>query len=324
MLPANPTMPPVQPIPSGHEPQRRRAVFSRGYASIASHHAASPDELGHRPRRRRNSDDSLQLIDDLINRPMDQLYSDARLVTKPDSKIVYWGTRIVVFLICIIVGFFGSQFVRLLNTDSRKQIRESLANQLVANNARIDGLDNDITNLRRQVEEQSVSATKSPIEQVVEENEAAAGATPVEGEGIVMTIADPVAAATDSANGALPRDGATDRLRVVTDADLQLLVCLLWRNGAEAIAINDNRLGVETSIRTAGNSILVGVTPIESPYRIQAIGDKNALADAMGERSLATLYSDFHKAGMYPQISKTDSMRLDAASVGKLTYARRS
>lgn len=317
-------MPPVQPIAPGHEPARRRAVFSRGWASIESHHAASPDELRHRPRHRRNGDDSLQLIDDLINRPMDQLYSDSRLVTKPDSKIVYWGTRVVVFLICIVVGFFGSQFVRLLNTDPRKQVRESLANQLVANNAHVDALDKDIAELRRQVDEQSKSATKSPIEQVVEENEAAAGATPVEGEGIVMTIADPVAAASDPSQGALPRDGANDRLRVVTDADLQLLVCLLWRAGAEAIAINGNRLGVETSIRTAGNSILVGTTPVESPYRIQAIGDRGVLADAMGEKTLPTLYSDFHKAGMYPQIDKAGTMRLEAASVGKLTYARRS
>lgn len=317
-------MPPVQPIAPGHEPVRRRAVFSRGWAAIESHHAASPDELRDRPRHRRGGDDSLRLIDDLINRPMDSLYSDSRLVTKPDSKVVYWGTRIVVFLICIIVGFFGSQFVRLLNTDPRKQVRESLANQLVTNNAHVDALDKDIANLRRQVEEQSKSATKSSIEQVVEENEAAAGATPVEGEGIVMTIADPVAAASDSSKGALPRDGASDRLRVVTDADLQLLVCLLWRAGAEAIAINGNRLGVETSIRTAGNSILVGTTPIESPYRIQAVGDRNALADAMGEKTLPTLYSDFHKAGMYPQIDKAGKMRLEAASVGKLTYARRS
>ena len=317
-------MPPVQPIEPGHEPVRRRAVFSRGWASIESHHAASPDKLRARPRRRRGGDDSLQLIDDLINRPMDQLYSDSRLVAKPDSKIVYWGTRIIVFLICIVVGFFGCQFVRLLNTDPRKQVRASLANQLVANNAHVDALDKDIADLRRQVDEQSKSATKSPIEQVVEENEAAAGATPVEGEGIVMTIADPVAASSDAAQGSLPRDGASDRLRVVTDADLQLLVCLLWRAGAEAISINGNRLGVETSIRTAGNSILVGTTPIESPYHIQAIGDRNALAEVMGERTLPTLYSDFHKAGMYPQIDKAGTMRLEAASVGKLTYARRS
>ena len=48
------------------------------------------------------------------------------------------------------------------------------------------------------------------------------------------------------------------------DADLQTLVSLLWQAGAEAIAINGNRLGVQTSIRTAGSTILIGpVMPVD-------------------------------------------------------------
>lgn len=250
------------------------------------------------------------------------MYSDARLVNKPDSKIVYWGTRIVVFLICIAVGFAGCQFVRLLNTDPRKQVRESLASELTAENAHLESLESENMDLRKQIEAQSAAATQSAAERIVKENEAAAGATSVEGEGIVMTIANPLAARNDDA-GSLPREATADRLRIVTDTDLQLLVSLMWQHGAEAIAVNDNRLGVQTSIRTAGNSILIGTTAIESPYKIQAIGDKNALADAMSERSLPALYSDFNRSGMHPQISKTDSMRLEAAPIGKLTYAQK-
>ncbi|RYQ00935.1 protein ylxX/ylxW [Bifidobacterium pseudolongum subsp. globosum] len=301
---------------------RRRAVFSVGFANLPSHHAQAPDEVSHAPRRRRTGADSLQLIDDLINRPVDQLYSDARLVNKPDSKIVYWGTRIVVFLICIAVGFAGCQFVRLLNTAPRKQVRESLASELTAENAHLESLESENMDLRKQIEAQSAAATQSAAERIVKENEAAAGATSVEGEGIVMTIANPLAARNDDA-GSLPREATADRLRIVTDTDLQLLVSLMWQHGAEAIAVNDNRLGVQTSIRTAGNSILIGTTAIESPYKIQAIGDKNALADAMSERSLPALYSDFNRSGMHPQISKTDSMRLEAAPIGKLTYAQK-
>ena len=295
-------------------------MFSAGFANLPSHHAQALDEVSHAPRRRRTGADSLQLIDDLINRPVDQLYSDARLVNKPDSKIVYWGTRIVVFLICIAVGFAGCQFVRLLNTDPRKQVRESLASELTAENAHLESLESENMDLRKQIEAQSASATQSAAERIV--NEAAAGATAVEGEGIVMTIANPLAARNDDARS-LPREATADRLRIVTDTDLQLLVSLMWQHGAEAIAVNDNRLGVQTSIRTAGNSILIGTTAIESPYKIQAIGDKNALADAMSERSLPALYSDFNRSGMHPQISKTDSMRLEAAPIGKLTYAQK-
>lgn len=158
-------------------------MFSSGFADLPSHHAQSPDEISHTPRRRRTGTDSLQLIDDLINRPVDQLYSDARLVSKPDSKIVYWGTRIVVFLICIAVGFAGCQFVRLLNTDPRKQVRESLASELAAENTRLESLESENMDLRKQIEAQSASATQSAAERIVKENEAAAGGTAVEGRG---------------------------------------------------------------------------------------------------------------------------------------------
>ncbi|MEE1296527.1 MAG: DUF881 domain-containing protein [Bifidobacterium sp.] len=316
-------IPPVYPVANDPAPVKRRAVFSSSFAQIESHHAQSPDGAPQPTRRRKGSTDSLQLIDDLINRPLDQMYNDSRLVTKPDSKLVYWGTRIIVFIICIAVGFAGCQFVRLLNTDPRKQIREQLASQLTANDQHVSTLENDIVELRKQIDEQSKSIQESPIEQQVRENEAAAGLTAVEGEGIVMTITNPLAASTDESANGLPRESAGDKLRVVTDTDLQLLVDLMWQHGAEAIAINDNRLGVQTSIRTAGNSILVGTTAIESPYRIQAIGDSDALAQSMGKDALPTLYADFQQAGMNPKISKERSMRLEAATGGQGSYARR-
>lgn len=48
----------------------------------------------------------------------------------------------------------------------------------------------------------------------------------------------------------------------------------MFQNGAEAIAINGNRLGAQTSIRKAGGHILIGMTAIQSPYTIEAIGDR--------------------------------------------------
>ncbi|MCB5622946.1 DUF881 domain-containing protein, partial [Bifidobacterium animalis] len=72
--------------------------------------------------------------------------------------------------------------------------------------------------------------------------------------------ADPMVTNSNAQEASLPREKSTNRLRMVTDTDLQLLVSLMWTAGAEAISINDNRLGVQTSIRTAGNSILIGTT----------------------------------------------------------------
>lgn len=111
---------------------------------------------------------------------------------------------------------------------------------------------------------------------------------------------------------------------MVTDADLQQLVNLLWQSGAEAIAVNDYRLGMQTSIRTAGQTILIGINSIESPYVIKAIGNRNTLADAVSAERQPMLYESYAESGIYPQVAKSDSIRLEAAVSGDVAHARRS
>ena len=76
------TAPVSFPVPKENEPVRRRAVFSHSVRGAESHHALSPDDAAaiRTRRRRKTNDDSLQLIDDLVNRPMDPMFSDSRLV----------------------------------------------------------------------------------------------------------------------------------------------------------------------------------------------------------------------------------------------------
>ena len=84
------------------------------------------------------NDDSLQLIDDLVNRPMDPMFSDSRLVHEHRSTFSIWFNRIVVFIICVGVGFACSLFVQQLQSDPRKQVRQTLATQLENRNSQID------------------------------------------------------------------------------------------------------------------------------------------------------------------------------------------
>lgn len=307
-------MPPVYPVNEDTRPKRRRAVFSRGIFELEAYHAQSGSDM---PRlsehQRRGRDMSLQLLDDLTNRPLDALYTDARLYSQPSSRIAYWGTRIVVFLICIAVGFASCLFVRLLQSDPRKDVRQSLASELTTNETRLSDLERDVRKLSSQIDDEESLGTDSQTIATVRQNDITAGLVAVEGPGIAMTLSNPLAAANDTSGS----------IRVITDLDLQQLVSLLWQAGAEAVSINGNRIGVLTSIRTAGSQILVGTSPIESPYKLQAIGDKNALAQFMGEKNLASLYDAFHKSGIYPEITKSNSIRMDAATAGTLSYAKK-
>jgi uncharacterized protein YlxW (UPF0749 family) len=75
--------------------------------------------------------------------------------------------------------------------------------------------------------------------------------------------------------------GATaDPASRVTDRDLQRVVNGLWASGAEAISIGGVRLTARSSIRTAGEAVLVDFRPVTLPYSIDAIGDPATLDSA--------------------------------------------
>ena len=277
------------------------------------------------PRRRRPQleDDSLRLIDDLTNRPMDPMFSDSRLDKRPKSAFRVWSTRVIVFIICIAVGFSGSIIVQILNTDPRKEIRSSLAKELTQQTKHLNTLNSEVSSLRVKVENQSKKLSNTTKDDTLTYDEMATGTIPVNGPGITLTIANPLAANSDTTSGSLPRESSSN-IRVVTDGDLQVFIQILWQAGAEAISINGYRLGVQTSVRTAGQTILVGVNQVQSPYKIQAIGDASALASAVGEKSQRSLYTTLNGAGIYPQITTSKSITLEAASSSEISYAERA
>lgn len=135
----------------------------------------------------------------------------------------------------------------------------------------------------------------------------AAGAIPVVGPGVFVRLAD--------------ASGATHNQ--VQDRDLQAVVNALWAAGAEAIAINGERLTAQSAIRAAGDAILVDLQPVDPPYVVSAIGDpvgvETAFADspaAARMRSYAQLY------GLGFRYARVRSLRLPAAAQEPLRYAR--
>jgi uncharacterized protein YlxW (UPF0749 family) len=79
-----------------------------------------------------------------------------------------------------------------------------------------------------------------------------------------------------------------DNLGRVLDRDLQALANALWQCGAEAIAINGQRLTAVSTIRSAGEAILVDFRPVTRPYVLTAIGpdgiDKRLADSATGKQ----------------------------------------
>ncbi len=101
-----------------------------------------------------------------------------------------------------------------------------------------------------------------------------AGGSPVQGEGILLTL-------DDTGNGKNTPLDPNVNLRVVHDSDLFTLVNELRSAGAEAIAVNDQRVISSTAIRCAGPVIQVNGTQVAPPFRIRAIGKADTLYGAI-------------------------------------------
>jgi uncharacterized protein YlxW (UPF0749 family) len=67
---------------------------------------------------------------------------------------------------------------------------------------------------------------------------------------------------------------------VIHSQDVQAVVNALWRAGAEAIAINDQRLVGTSAVLCVGNTLLLNGTVHSPPYVVSAVGADRAKFDA--------------------------------------------
>ncbi|WP_194897212.1 DUF881 domain-containing protein [Catenulispora pinisilvae] len=145
------------------------------------------------------------------------------------------------------------------------------------------------------------------------------GASPVTGPGLQIVLGD--AAGADGPSSSDPRQQSNNESRVL-DLDLQHAANGLWAAGAEAVAINGQRLTSLSAIRTAGSAIMVDFRPLSSPYTIQAIGDPKSMAakfaDGADGRYLFELKSQY---GIQFDTNTKSKLSLPAATQLSLTDA---
>ncbi|MFJ8078858.1 DUF881 domain-containing protein [Streptomyces sp. NPDC096176] len=190
--------------------------------------------------------------------------------------------------------------------------REELIDRVEAQTGTADKLEREVEALRSDVEERQRKALKTQGGEQGELVSLLAGATEVQGRGVKLVVDD--AKDTDQGGGG-PREssGFSDTGRV-RDRDMQRVVNGLWESGAEAIAINGQRLTALSAIRAAGDAILVDNRPLVPPYTVQAVGDGNKLRTAFQDSAdgqyLQILKEDF---GIRSSISDEETVRLPAA-----------
>ncbi|MFF0447213.1 DUF881 domain-containing protein [Streptomyces sp. NPDC004609] len=190
--------------------------------------------------------------------------------------------------------------------------REELIDRIEAETADADALEHGVDQLRDEVGERqrkALSTEGSGQEQLAS---LLAGATEVDGSGVKLVVDD---AKDTEAGGGGPREssGFSDTGRV-RDRDMQRIVNGLWESGAEAVAINGQRLTALSAIRAAGDAIMVDNRPLVPPYTVLAVGDGKKLSTAFQDSAdghyLHALRENF---GIRFSISSEDKVRLPAA-----------
>ncbi len=183
-------------------------------------------------------------------------------------------TSPALFVVLALLGF-GLVTAAQAATETRKAEaprKERLITLIQQRRSQMDDLDKAVRELRGQLSSEQRrrshadrSASEATSAQAV--LAAQAGTSTVRGEGLRVKASD-----SDS----VPDDAKDASAYRISDTDLQLLVNALWRAGAEAVAINGNRVVATTSIRAAGETIVVNFRPLTPPYRLEAIGADSA------------------------------------------------
>jgi uncharacterized protein YlxW (UPF0749 family) len=110
---------------------------------------------------------------------------------------------------------------------------------------------------------------------------------------------------------------------VVQDRDLQQLVNGLWQAGAEAIAINGQRITSLTAIRTAGAAITVNYQSLTPPYVIEALGNSATLPAQFAATDSGAAWLDLQQQlGMAFSITTKSTLSLGAATLPSLRFAK--
>lgn len=160
--------------------------------------------------------------------------------------------------------------------------RAALIGEIRSRTADTDALQARVAALRAEVAQANrqalaLTATGTAAGARLSQVELVSGVSPVVGPGLAVVLDD---ADANRARGNGVGDGSLLDQGRVRDRDLQYLVNGLWAAGAEAVAVNGQRLTAVTAIRSAGAAILVDYRPLTRPYTVSVIGDPKTLEPA--------------------------------------------
>ena len=254
---------------------------------------------------------SESLLRRLLNDTLDPGYQDAaqqrsdRAAEQPRAGTGVPG-RLLLGGSLLLIGCLTTIVVTQVRSSApqREDLRQALIQDIAQERADGDLLQERLAEVREEAtraREELLAATTQGQTALNELNraESGAGLTAVRGPGLAVTLTDAPA----------PEDGGENLGRIL-DRDVQSVVNELWGAGAEAVAIDGQRLGPTTSIRSAGEAILVDFRPVTNPYLIEAIGPEGMFSQLLESAAGRTLTSYAAAFGLGLDVVQVETVEL--------------
>ena len=219
-------------------------------------------------------------------------------------KVTLWAA--LVPIVGIIAGaLFSSSSHAAQGTDLRSataDLPDLIRKQTTTNRARTDQLA-DVQAQVDALQKQNApyDAALKKLQSRADRLTAPAGRTEVRGPGVTVTLDD-----SPLRGDAIPEGMTADDV-VVHQQDVQAVVNALWRGGAEAMMLMDQRVISTSAVRCVGNTLILQGRVYSPPFTIAAIGDTGQLQEALAADPTVQIYQEYVQAVQLGWDVKTSS-----------------
>jgi uncharacterized protein YlxW (UPF0749 family) len=292
------------------------AVAAQASGGLAG--AGVPDPDGGAGKRTYAPD----FLTELFRNPLEPGYADAaarRAKEGAPAGVLKWANSWVAAVTLVALGFLlvVAYQQTVADAPARTKARAALVEQVQQRRADTEALQSQADELGADVSALREKELGGAAVAQLRDLESATGLSAVRGNGAKITLGD-------GPTPVNPLTGERNTVAQVKDTDLQLATNALWSLGAEAIAINGQRLTATSTIRQAGEAILVDFRPVSTPYEVVAIGPDD-LAKSFRDGYAGTFFKELvGKYGMSFDASEVHGVTLDAANELKLRVAQPS
>ena len=200
--------------------------------------------------------------------------------------------RTKTILVTVSAGLAGFLFVASGITADGTNLRtgglEDLRSLVLDRANKVGTLQSEVDALASEVNELSITKVDPAISSQISQLEQATGLTPVSGSALRISLDD----APREPGEPLPVGVVPDDL-VVHQQDVQSVVNAMWRGGATAVQVMDQRVISTTAIRCVGNTLLLQGRVYSPPFVVTAIGNTSELQQSLNDEPGVLLYREY-------------------------------